>query len=245
MDSTNPVQDLPDSTFMNASSSLFAYTLPPLPTRRMKFASLQEPVSIAGMPSASPPADPEIATIVRASEIKEFMYELRIIARSLLAGERDAHSIVPTMLVHTAFFRNTVRDNQWHDVTWANRQHFFADMVQAMRRALIDRVRRYRAAKRPQLVYFSPDQMPVNFSSDIESRPERLELLEEALECIGQPKPDLVRLIHYHYYMGLTAGEIGLMLEVSEKTVDRNLKIARILLAEKMQELSGRTRVDG
>jgi RNA polymerase sigma factor (TIGR02999 family) len=223
---------------MNASSSLFACTLPALPTRRMKIALPPEPSNPPVMSIASPPTDPDIAAIVRASEIKEFMYELRIIARSLLAGEKNAQSIAPTMLVHTAFFRNTVRDNQWHDVTWANRQHFFADMVQAMRRSLIDRVRRYRAAKRPPVFYFSPDQMPVDFSADMDVRPERLELLDEALECLAQTKPDSVRLIHYHYYMGLTAGEIGQMIEVSEKTVDRDLKKARILLAEKMQQLS-------
>ena len=146
------------------------------------------------------------------------------------------------MLIHTAFFRNTIRDNKWHDITWANRQHFFSDMVRAMRRSLIDRVRRYRAAKRPPLVFFSPDQMPVDFSSDLESRPERFELLDEALECISQTKPELGQLIQYHYYMGLTTSEIGKMLEVSEKTIDRNLKIARILLAEKMQELSDKNR---
>ena len=38
--------------------------------------------------------------------------------------------------------------------------------------------------------------------------------------------------------MGLTTGEMAQMLEVCEKTVDRHLKIARIILAEKMQELS-------
>jgi RNA polymerase sigma factor (TIGR02999 family) len=226
---------------MNASS-LFDSPLPALPTRRMKIALSPQPYTPAAMSIASPPVDPDIAAIVRASEIKEFMYELRIIARSLLAGEKDAQSIAPTMLVHTAFFRNTVRDNQWHDVTWANRQHFFADMVQAMRRSLIDRVRRYRAAKRPPVFYFSPDQMPVDFGSDVAVRPGRLELLDEALECLALAKPDVVRLIHYHYYMGLTASEIGQLVEASEKTVDRELKKARILLAEKMQELSDNAR---
>lgn len=176
--------------------------------------------------------------MVRASEIGEFMFELRNIARSLLAGERDAHSIQPTMLVHTAFYRNTVRDNQWQDVTWANRQHFFADMVRAMRRSLIDRIRRSRAARRPRLEFRGPEEMPVDFQRDLESRPERVEMLEEAMEILQASKPELVRMVQYHYYIGLTTREIAEILEVNEKTVDRDLKKARVLLAEIMMQSS-------
>ncbi len=211
-------------------------------SRELRIAFAEEAANIKSVPSRSTVANTDFAEAVRASEIKEFMYELRGLARSLLACEKDAHSIAPTMLVHTAFFRNTIKDNQWHDVTWASRRHFFADMVQAMRRSLIDRVRRYRAARRPKLLFFRPEEMPVSFSTDLESKPEILELLDEALECLSQSKPELVRMVSYHYYIGLTSCEIGRLLEISEKTVDRNLKIARILLAEIMDDLAGNSR---
>jgi RNA polymerase sigma factor (TIGR02999 family) len=177
---------------------------------------------------------------IRASDIKEFMYQLRLIARSLLAGERNAHSVAPTMLVHSAYYRNTIKDHEWTNVTWECREHFFADMVRAMRRSLIDRVRRSRAAKRPKLEFFSPEDMPVDFAADLERKPERVELLEEALQALEQDRPELARVIHFHYYIGLTTHEIAELLEVSEKTVDRHLLKARVLLAEKMESITSR-----
>jgi RNA polymerase sigma factor (TIGR02999 family) len=208
-----------------------------------QFAYRQEPASLIRM-SSSPPNDSPanengpIVQMVRASEIGEFMYELRSIARNLLAGEREAHSVVPTMLVHTAFYRNTVRGNVWQDITWANRQHFFADMIQAMRRSLIDRARRNRAAKRPRLEFRGPEEMPVDFQRDLSQKPERVELLEEALETLEATRPELVRVVQFHFYVGLTITEIAEIQEVSEKTVDRDLKKARILLAEAMMKIS-------
>lgn len=196
------------------------------------FANQLEPASLRFM-SGQPAPDP---AIVNASDIREFMFELRRIARTLLAGERNAHSVQATDLVHSAFYRNTIRDSVWKDVTWANRQYFFADMIRAMRRSLIDRVRRYRAAKRPPLVFFDPAEMPVDFSRDLEKKPERLEMLDEALIRLEKSNPEISIIIHYHYYVGLTTGEVAEMLEVSEKTVDRGLKKARILLAEQMMK---------
>lgn len=191
---------------------------------------------------SSPLSTPESDAnqIVRASEIGEFMFELRCIARNLLAGERGAQSIAPTMLVHTAFYRNTVRNNQWSDVTWHNRHHFFADMIRAMRRALIDRVRRIRAVKRPPLEFRGPDEMPVDFPRDLHSKPEQVALLEEAMEVLEGTRPDLVRIVQHHYYVGLTTHEIAALLDISEKTVDRELKKARLLLADSMKKLASR-----
>lgn len=182
--------------------------------------------------------DPEDAAAVRASDIKEFMYQLRLIARRLLAGERCAHSVMPTMLVHSAFFRNTVINNQWQDVSWDNRDHFFADMVRAMRRSLIDRIRRIRSAKRPQLDFFDPQEMPVDFNHDMEHRPAHLELLDEALQNLEISRPELATIVRYHYFMGLTTHEIARLLEVNEKTVDRHLLKARVFLAEKMEQIT-------
>jgi RNA polymerase sigma factor (TIGR02999 family) len=207
-------------------------------TSKFELAGQNRTGRITRMPTAPPPMDSTLARIVRASEIREFMYELRRVARNLLAGERQAHSVSTDALVNTAFLRNTVSEHGWHDVTWQNRQFFFADMVRAMRRSLIDRVRRYKAEKRPKLEFFRPEDMPIDFQRDLEGKPQQIELLEEALEVLEKSKPDLARIVQYHYYVGLTTHEIAQMLEVSEKTVDRDLKKARIFLAETMMAVS-------
>lgn len=207
---------------------------PPLITRKCGDEFTDRENGINSAPVSSPSGDPSSATPVRASEIRDFMFDLRQIARGLLAAERNAHSVQSADLVQSAFCRNTVRGSAWQDVTWENRRYFFADMIRAMRRSLIDRARRSRAAKRPSLVFCGPEDMPMDFSGDLENRPERLALLEEALEELEKSKPEVSILIEYHYYMGLTAAEVASILEVSEKTVDRGLKKARILLAERM-----------
>jgi RNA polymerase sigma factor (TIGR02999 family) len=158
------------------------------------------------------------------------MQELRLIARRLLAAERAAASVGATGLVHSAFYRNTVRNSEWQDVTWENRKFFFADMIQAMRRSLIDRVRRKNAGKRPPLVFLAPEDMPVDFAHDLVA-------LEEALQWLEAEQPRAARVVSHHYYMGLNTQEIAAILELSEKTIDRDLKMGRIMLAEKIQSL--------
>ncbi len=203
---------------------------------------------IALTPTMNPAPDTTSSGIVQASEIKEFMFELRIVARRLLAAETSAASVRPTALVHSAFYRNTVRDSRWENVTWENKTFFFADMIQGMRRSLIDRVRRARAQKRPPLVILAPEDMPTDFSSDLDHRPDRIVALEEALQWLETQQPRAAQVVSHHYYMGLNTGEIASLLGVSEKTIDRDLKMGRIMLAEKIQslmraELSGPTDV--
>jgi RNA polymerase sigma factor (TIGR02999 family) len=174
---------------------------------------------------------------IHAADIKDFMFELRMVARRLLAAERAAASVRPTSLVHSAFYRNTIRNDEWRDVTWANKEYFFADMIQGMRRSLIDRMRRSNAQKRPKLEMMAPEDMPSDFASDLEQRPERVVALDEALVWLETQQPRAAQVISNHYYLGLTTAEIAALLELSEKTVDRDLKMGRIMLAEKIQEL--------
>ncbi|MEM6468715.1 MAG: ECF-type sigma factor, partial [Planctomycetota bacterium] len=61
--------------------------------------------------------------------------ELKRIARRLLSKEGRAQSIQTTDLVHEAVLSQIERG----EVTWENREHFFASMRLKMRRILLDR----------------------------------------------------------------------------------------------------------
>src|SRR5882724_3542964 len=74
-----------------------------------------------------------------ADELLPLVYEeLRKLAAHKMAGEAPGHTLQPTALVHEAWLR-LGGDQQPH---WQNRAHFFGAAAEAMRRILIDRVRK-------------------------------------------------------------------------------------------------------
>ncbi len=70
--------------------------------------------------------------------------ELKRIAAQKMAGEAPGNTLQPTALVHEAWMK-LVGDGDPH---FENRAHFFSAAAEAMRRILVDSVRRKRAAKR-------------------------------------------------------------------------------------------------
>src|ERR1041385_1906077 len=73
------------------------------------------------------------------SELVPLIYnELRRMAAHKMAREAPGHTLQPTALVHEAWLR-LGGDAQ---PQWQNRAHFFAAAAEAMRRILIDSVRR-------------------------------------------------------------------------------------------------------
>ena len=70
--------------------------------------------------------------------------ELRRVAGRYLRGERQNHTLQPTVLVHEAYLR--LMDQR--RARWQNRAHFFAIAARLMRRVLVDHARRHAAAKR-------------------------------------------------------------------------------------------------
>lgn len=69
--------------------------------------------------------------------------ELRRLAAHKMANEAAGQTWQPTALVHEAWLRLVGNENQM----WDGRAHFFAAAAEAMRRILIDRARRKRAAR--------------------------------------------------------------------------------------------------
>ena len=175
---------------------------------------------------------------ITIDDLKEFTHELRIIARNLLSTENRAASIRPTALVNSALLRNKPKSVAWEDLRWANRHAFFASMHQAMRHALIDHARKRDAEKRPTLVAVEPEELDMaNLPEICECHPERIVALEEALSWMENSKAQLVDIVYYHYFSGHTVNEMARLLDVSEKTIKRRLKEARLLLHRKILSL--------
>jgi RNA polymerase sigma factor (TIGR02999 family) len=173
---------------------------------------------------------------IHVEDLRNLIGEIRMMARRFLGSER-VHSFTPTALAMTALRRAKLNDQDWSEVRWENRAHFFSALAQAMRHALIDHARRKKSKGRENILYFPPDE---DFFRDLpstaEERPDRFLLLDEAMEMLKSVDDRLAQTIHQFYFLGYTTAEIAAVSGISEKTVDRDLKKARILLRKILNE---------
>jgi RNA polymerase sigma factor (TIGR02999 family) len=155
--------------------------------------------------------------------------ELRSIAARSRRRERAGHTLQTTALVHEAYLR-LVDQRQ---VRWQDRAHFFAIAAHWMRRILVDRARRHRAAKRGA----GSDVLPL--SENIVGAPSvaRIDVLalDEALTRLAAFDPRQSRIVELLCFGGLTVDEAAEVLQISERTVHREWKVAKAWLYRAMQ----------
>jgi RNA polymerase sigma factor (TIGR02999 family) len=152
--------------------------------------------------------------------------ELRALAGRCLAGERRAHTLQPTALVHEAF----VRLANGAVFPAESRTHFFATAARCMRQVLIDHARARQSAKRAgQRVEL--DEALVSF----EDRALDLLALDVALDELERAEPRLARLIELRFFAGLESDEIARIESLSERSVRRDLAFARAWLRRRLE----------
>ncbi len=162
----------------------------------------------------------------------ELVYDdLRRIAARHLRGARGAGPSA-TSLVHEAFLRLARRD----ELPYADRVHFFAVASRAMRQIVIDDARNRRARKR------GGGQAEVELDRVAVAAPgaaspvEELLALDVALTELERAEPRLARTVEWHFFGGLTFGEIAEAVGVSERTVLREWRAARALLHARLED---------
>ena len=159
-------------------------------------------------------------------------------ARQLLAGEHQAHSVQPTALVISALRRARSPDQSWEDLTWKNRHHFFACMYREMRRALTDHARRRCAARRPPLQFVAPEDFDLHHLPAVaDSKPEILLAMYESLDWLESRCREAHEVLSHHYFSGMTVEEVARLMDVSVRTVKRRLAEGRLLLHQKILEM--------
>lgn len=176
---------------------------------------------------------------VRSEDLQELVGELRMMARCLLSTESEAHSFTPTALAMSALRRAKLAEQDWEQVQWENRNHFFACLAQAMRHALVDHARKRNAKGRDKLIFVAPDENLFHeLPNGAEERPELILRLEEALAQLERADARLAKVVEQFYYLQYSIPDIARFSNVSEKTVDRDLRRARISLQQIMKELA-------
>jgi RNA polymerase sigma-70 factor (ECF subfamily) len=155
--------------------------------------------------------------------------ELRQAARRYMAGEKPGHLLQTTALVNETYLRLVgVRK-----VSWQNRAHFLAICAQLMRRILTDFARSRGYQKRSGKVN------RVTFTEDLLIAPQfdaDFAALDEAMKKLAEVDERKSQVVEMRFFGGLTVQESAEVLKVSQDTVMRDWKIAKVWL---LRELNG------
>ena len=149
--------------------------------------------------------------------------ELRRLAHHYMSRERAGHTLQTTALLDEAYLLLA-------DPTkplWQNRIHFFAAAAQLMRRIMVDHARERQAIKR------GSDALKVTLDEAAlvtERRSEELLALDEALERLGAQDPRKSQIVELRYFGGLKVEEAAEFLKLSQRTVEREWKMAKAWL---------------
>jgi len=159
-----------------------------------------------------------------AEQLLPLVYdELRKLAAAKLAQEKPGQTLQATALVHEAYLRLVGPANQ---EGFDGRGHFFAAAAEAMRRILVESVRRRSSLKRGS----GRARVDLDSSLDVagsESGGNDLLALDEALAALETHDATKARLVKLRYFAGLTIDEAADALDISRATAKRCWVYAR------------------
>jgi RNA polymerase sigma factor (TIGR02999 family) len=160
--------------------------------------------------------------------------ELRKLAAAKMAREAAGQTLQPTALVHEAWLRLGGEAQP----QWENRAQFFSAAAEAMRRILIENVRRRRAVRHGgELEKVSLDKEPLNLVSP--AMDEKMLLVHEALDRLAAHDARKAELVKQRYFVGLTLEEAAVAMDISETTAKRDWSYARAWLMNEIKALRG------
>jgi RNA polymerase sigma factor (TIGR02999 family) len=155
--------------------------------------------------------------------------ELRRLANNYLRRERQNHTLQPTALVNEAYLKLVDQKN----AHWQNRAQFYGVAAQLMRRILVDHARQHHAEKRGGS---KQQRLSITSAQTIAQAPEVDVLaVHEALEELKQFDPQQERIVELRFFGGLSIDETAKVLGLGHATVERDWKMARAWLRQKLE----------
>lgn len=152
--------------------------------------------------------------------------ELHRLAKSYMRRERPDHTLQPTALINEAYIRLA------GDTTdWQNHSHFIAVAANVMRRVLVDHARMHNAGIR------GGDFQRVEFEEGIAISSERsaeMIALDDALDELEKVNPRQAKVVELRYFAGLSVDEIGAIMKIAPRSIQRDWASARVWLFERM-----------
>jgi RNA polymerase sigma factor (TIGR02999 family) len=161
---------------------------------------------------------------VAADAVVPLVYdELRAIAAAELRRMRPGGTLDATALVNEAYVRLVGRD-----IRFENRRHFFFAAARAMRDVLVEHARR--GSRRREI------ETEANDESARRREPlapaDRLIAIDEALPRLQAVEPRAHEVVMLRFFGGLTNEQVGEVLGITTRTVDRDWRFARAWLFE-------------
>ena len=157
-------------------------------------------------------------------------HELHRIAERQLHQGGSQLTLGTTTLLHEAYLNISGREG----VSFASRGQFLAYAARAMRGLMLDYTRRRQAKKRGGEFHVTSSGAEIAAAETVAS--EELDRLDAALHALAGVDPGLAQLVDLHFFCGFTLTEVAALREVSERTVQRDWRKARLLLHRTIQE---------
>lgn len=151
--------------------------------------------------------------------------ELHRLAEHSLRRAGNSLTLSPTTVLHEAYLSMAGRGT----LEFADRSRFLAYAARAMRGVVIDFVRERGARKRGrdlEVTLTGEGVVPAGSLRDAEE----MTRLGDALDELAALEPSLAELVDLHFFCGFTFAEIASLRSVSERTVQRDWRKARLLL---------------
>ncbi len=157
----------------------------------------------------------------------------RVASRQAARFGRDA-TMSTTALVHEAYLKLAADQV----VAGNDRVHFFALAARAMRQILIDHARHGGRKKRGgDVARIALDPAVLEQVAAAPEVPvDDLLALDRALDRLGKVDAELVQLVEWRFFAGLTLEEIAGLTGTSERTLKRDWQVARSFL---LRDLAG------
>ena len=165
-----------------------------------------------------------------ADALLDLVYDrFREMAAAQLSREPAGHTLQPTALVHEAFLKLIDQRR----VAWKGRTHFLAVGAQAMRRILVDHARKKKRKKR------GGGRQPISLSEELTvsaRQDEDVLAVDDALSELAEIDPRQAKIVEMRFFAGMTSAEVAEHLGVSKTTVDREWRIVRAWLRQKLSD---------
>src|SRR5262245_31543189 len=189
---------------------------------------------------ATDPAPADVTLLLRAwragdaragERLMEVLYrQLREMARRRVARERAGSTLQTTALVHETYLRLVDQ----RSVEWRDRGHFLALAATTMRRVLVDRARARHAGKRGRGFLAIGLDEAAGLVLDPADPAMEMPEVDQALLRLARGFPRPARVVELRFFGGLDFVEIAGVLDVTERTVQRDWAFARAWLAREL-----------
>lgn len=157
--------------------------------------------------------------------------ELHAIAQHRLRRDGPELTLGTTTLLHEAYLNISSREG----VNFPDQARFLAYASRAMRGLIIDYLRGRRAQKRGGQFEITVSDLE-NVAAAQPADTSQLEQVGDALNTLSQINPPLAELVDMHFFGGFSLAEIAGLRGVSERTVQREWRRARLILYRSVRE---------